>query len=67
MKLRIIEKGDNYVPQYFDTEGKFPAWRECRVDDYLVPRYYDLEEAKEVIEEFKKKHPKPKVVWEEDY
>ena len=68
MKLRIIKEDDEFIPQYFDDEGKFPCWRECRADNYLDARYYHTEkDAMKVIEEFKKRHPKPNVVWEEDY
>jgi len=68
MKLRIIKEGDEFIPQYFDVEGRRPGWNTCYTDNYLVARHYFTEEAAmKVIEEFKRQHPKPNVVWEEDY
>lgn len=65
---RVEEEVTEFIPQYFDEEDKFPGWQTCHTDNYLVARhYYTLEAAMKVIETFKLKHPKPKVVWEEDY
>lgn len=64
----VEEEVTEFIPQYFDEEDKFPGWQTCHTDNLLVARhYYTLEAAMKVIETFKLKHPKPKVVWEEDY
>lgn len=68
MKLRIIKEEKQYIPQYWNEESKWGGWQECRKDNSLVARYYyTLEDAMKVIEKFKELHPKPEVVWEEEY
>ena len=66
MKLRIIKKEKNFVPQVFNT--KLNRWTRCYIDESLdTDVYHTVEEAKELINEYKKQHPKPEVVWEEEY
>ena len=67
MKLRVIKNEDGtFTPQYLDEESKFgPEWRECRLDNLLVARYYHtLESAQEVCLKYRDKNPGPVVVWE---
>lgn len=69
MKFRIIEKEDDFEPQWLDEEGsKFgPKWRTVYLRDDLVPEYHDtIEEAQEACKEFAKRKElkNGKVVWE---
>lgn len=70
MKLRVLKKPDGFFkPQYWDEEGKFPGWRECRLDDYLDVRYYNsLEEAQAVCLQYvdKVKKERGEIVWEKE-
>ena len=64
MKLRIIKKEGDFVPQFFNVKNDY--WFEIDSGD-LACHHYTMEEAMEVVEDFKKRHPKPEVVWEEEY
>lgn len=66
MKLRIIKKDDKFYPQIFSD--KFKKWTGCYNDESFDPCSYNtIEEALVRIEKIKKQHPKPEVVWEEEY
>ena len=66
MKLRIVKIYKNdFVPEFYDESSN--KWCEFRIDDRLDCIHHTLDEAKKVIEEYKRRHPKPEVVWEEEY
>ena len=69
MKVRVIKKDDEFIPQYWDEDGgKFgPKWKNVHLRDDLVPEYwFTLEEAQRACYEFEEKHRQDhgEIVWE---
>ena len=72
MKLRIIKgKKDEFIPQYLNPDDILPAWRVCKITNdkgcLITKICHSQEDAIEIIENFKKQHPKPEIVWEGEY
>ena len=66
MKLRVLKKGKEYIPQYYDEFSEFPQWSKCYLTNNLVSySYYTLEEAKEICKKFEEKYKDEhgEVVW----
>ncbi len=70
MKIRVIKRGDEFIPQYLDENRKFgPNWSTCHLtNDLVARRYATLESAQHICYQFveKYKNENGEVVWESE-